>query len=55
MIFQRSDTAVYRYLGKRFEMAFGLGVILFVTIIENILSSTVVNILFIVLNAPISS
>jgi hypothetical protein len=47
MVFKRSSTAVYRYLGKHFEMAFGLGLILFVTVIENILSSAVATILFV--------
>ena len=47
MIFKRSSTAVYRYLGKRFEMALGLGLILFVTVIENILPSAVATILFV--------
>ena len=47
MVFKRSSSAVYGYLGKRFEMAFGLGLILFVTVIENILPSAVATILFV--------
>lgn len=41
MVFQRSRTAVYRYLGKRLEMALGLGLILIAATIENLLSNTV--------------
>ncbi|WP_293264824.1 hypothetical protein [Neptunomonas sp.] len=47
MVFQRSRTAVYRYLGKRLEMALGLGLILVVTVIENILSSTIAVTIFV--------
>ncbi|MGY8872017.1 MAG: hypothetical protein ACKVJE_16385 [Pseudomonadales bacterium] len=47
MVFQRSRTAVYRYLGKRLEMALGLGLILVVTVIENILSSTIAMTVFV--------
>jgi hypothetical protein len=47
MVFQRSRTAVYRYLGKRLEMALGLSLILVVTVIENILSSTIAMSVFI--------
>lgn len=47
MVFQRSNTAVYSYLGKRFEMAMGLGLILFVMVLENILTNAVAIILFI--------
>lgn len=41
MVFQRSRTAVYRYLGKRLEMALGLGLILVAAVIEHLISSTV--------------
>lgn len=47
MVFQRSNTAVYSYLGKRFEMAMGLGLILFVMVLENILTNAVAIILFV--------
>lgn len=48
MVFQRSRTAVYRYLAKRLEMAMGLGLILLVAVIENLLSSTVAVAIFVV-------